>query len=197
MGGDFFTVPGMLSEPLRVQAGCGADCAVAGRRGFFVPRSRPRRCLRTVRITRAPLRLLSACGRAVPDGDAFSYLHPRGTARAHFHPPTRQRACAPARRLTASFPLPHFRQMHRFILRCSAPALVFGADVSCASNVSLLLMRWAPSLDPYRGAADEGTGRVSPALCLPHPWLRCAGPVCRVHMLPATMRCISSASFWR
>ncbi|KAG5487209.1 hypothetical protein CUR178_08222 [Leishmania enriettii] len=35
MGGDFFTVPGMLSEPLRVQAGCGADCAVAGRRGFL------------------------------------------------------------------------------------------------------------------------------------------------------------------
>ncbi|KAG5488217.1 hypothetical protein LSCM4_08197 [Leishmania orientalis] len=32
MGGDFCTVPGMLSEPLRVQAGCGADCAVAGKR---------------------------------------------------------------------------------------------------------------------------------------------------------------------
>ncbi|KAG5501148.1 hypothetical protein GH5_04744 [Leishmania sp. Ghana 2012 LV757] len=35
MGGDFCTVPGMLSEPLPVQAGCRANGAVAGRRAFL------------------------------------------------------------------------------------------------------------------------------------------------------------------
>ncbi|KAG5512494.1 hypothetical protein GH5_08460 [Leishmania sp. Ghana 2012 LV757] len=196
MGGDFCTVPGMLSEPLRVQAGCGADCAVAGKRVLLcLARGHAAACGRCESLAHHSASFQLAVERCPTATPPLTATPGAPHALTSIRPPSG--VCVRLRGASLPpFPLPHFLQMHRFILSCSALALVFGTDFSSARNVSLLLMRWAPSLDPHRGAA-EGAGRVSPALFLSHPWVRCAGPVCRVHMLPAMMQCISSASCWR